>query len=265
MQDRHAQEGLIDLLAGLREVREVGVGLRVGAVLMTVPWAAIIADQALADAQPRVWCTASRDSPGREQLERLAGAVQVDRAHLGHDVRAISSTMRSRRCCGATGSATTSTNRRKRPATRNIRSSTRLGAVLRTAATGRGRHGAQTAERRPLAAPLQRVLGLPHELGQERDDRLHPSHQPDALAGHQRAVLDVALDHGPTQRARPEMLDRERRLLIGELATAIAPDDLDLRFGEPARRIVGDRAYRDHLELRVDLNGRRQRHGRPPE
>ena len=58
-------------------------------------------------------------------------------------------------------------------------------------------------------APLQRVGGLVHQLGEDvGDGRLLLDHA-DRLAGHDRAGLDVALDHRAAQRAGPIMLDLE--------------------------------------------------------
>ena len=75
---------MIDLLAGLRPVREVRVALRLG----QIDHAAMggdQADQALADPQPGAVHGARAQPFGREQLEILA-AQHVRRADFGDDV-----------------------------------------------------------------------------------------------------------------------------------------------------------------------------------
>ena len=53
---------------------------------MTLPCAAIVPTRP-SPTRIRVRCTASAARPiGGEQLEHLAGAVEVDRADLGHEV-----------------------------------------------------------------------------------------------------------------------------------------------------------------------------------
>ena len=85
MDDRHAQEGVVDLLAGLGPVGEVGMALRVGQVdhgtLGGDP-----PDQALADPQPGLVHRARPQALGREQLEIVAAPEHVGRADLGDDV-----------------------------------------------------------------------------------------------------------------------------------------------------------------------------------
>ena len=81
--DRHAGERVIDLLARLRTVGELRMALRV--VERQRPGVrGDVADQALADPQARAMHGRGIEALGGEQLEHLAGAQQVDRAHLGH-------------------------------------------------------------------------------------------------------------------------------------------------------------------------------------
>src|SRR5690606_5154618 len=84
--------------------------------------------------------------------------------------------------------------------------------------------------------------------------RLLARHHADALSGHDRAVLDVALDHGPPQCTRPEMLDRELCLLLIELARAEAPDHLVLELDEPTHAGVLQRAHRYDRKARIHLD-----------
>ena len=81
--DRHAGERVIDLLTRLRAVGELRMGLRV--VERQRPgMRGDVADQALADPQAGAMHGRGIEALGGEQLEHLAGAQQVDRAHLGH-------------------------------------------------------------------------------------------------------------------------------------------------------------------------------------
>src|SRR3954451_17062662 len=54
-----------------------------------------------------------------------------------------------------------------------------------------------------------RRLRLADQLGDDLGRRLHRCHHANALAGHQTALLDIAVDHRPAQRAGPEMLALE--------------------------------------------------------
>ena len=49
-------------------------------------------------------------------------------------------------------------------------------------------------------------------------DRLLGGDHADRLAGHHRALLDVAVDHRAAQRASPEMLDHELRRFLVQFA-----------------------------------------------
>ena len=55
---------------------------------------------------------------------------------------------------------------------------------------------------------------------------------PTLWPGHQRAVLDIAVDHRAAQRAGPEMLDLELRLLVRHLAAIEAVDHRALGLAE---------------------------------
>ena len=126
-----------------------------------------------------------------------------------------------------------------------------------TPAGGRDGHAALSAGAVSLRiVASERERGLLDQLRQDLGDRLHLAHQPDALTGHQRAAFDVAVDHGAAQRPRPEVLDRQRRLVVGQLAAAMARDHVDLGGGEVPGRLIDERPYRDDLELGVDLHGR---------
>ena len=79
---------------------------------------------------------------------------------------------------------------------------------------------------------------------------------PTLWPGHQRAVLDIAVDHRAAQRAGPEMLDLELRVLLRQLAAVEPVDDLALRLAEPLGRRVGQRAHRNDRKARVELDRR---------
>ena len=80
-----AHQGVIDFLAGFRPEGEKGVVLRVGQVERPGV-GGDIADQPLADAQAGLVHRRRLQSLGGEQFQDLAGALHVDRAHLGHHV-----------------------------------------------------------------------------------------------------------------------------------------------------------------------------------
>ncbi len=84
-QDRHADEGVIDLLARLRPVGEGRVMLGVGE-LLRLGLLGDQADQTLARLQMGVVDGARVQALGGHQLERAVAPPQIERAHLGHDV-----------------------------------------------------------------------------------------------------------------------------------------------------------------------------------
>ena len=85
-QDRHAEEGVVDLLARLRPVGEGRMMLGVGE-LQRLGLLGDQADQTLARLQMRVVDGLAVEAFGGEQLERAVAAAQIERAHLGHHVR----------------------------------------------------------------------------------------------------------------------------------------------------------------------------------
>ena len=82
-QDRRAHQRMIDFLAGLRAIREIGMCLRVGQRERTGA-CGDLPDETLADPQP---CAMHRFGPqsfGREQFEDLAGTHHIGRTDLGN-------------------------------------------------------------------------------------------------------------------------------------------------------------------------------------
>ena len=143
---------------------------------------------------------------GGEQLEHLAGAIEVDRADLGHEVGGdqlddpVEPLLRRDRLGHDLDQPLAAASARRR---------TRRSAVARRRASG-GLRPPEAGIRPPREraggasrAAGQRALGLLDQLGQDRRHRLDPAHQADALPGHQRAVLDVAVDHRAAQAHRP--------------------------------------------------------------
>ena len=84
-QDRHAHQRVVDLLAGLRPVGEIGMRLRVGQ-RQRPRGGGDDADQALADAQPGAVHRLGPQALGGEELQHLAGAHDVAGADLRHHV-----------------------------------------------------------------------------------------------------------------------------------------------------------------------------------
>ena len=217
----------------------------------TAPWAAIVADQALADPQPGLVHRLRPQALGREQLEHLAGAHDVDRADLGHDVGGD----HARRCGRAapaalTGSAMTSTSRRS--SVREAELGARRGAVAGRAGPPRPRPGISGRRRAgggSRGARERALSACSTSSARIAAHRLLARDHADALAGHQRAVLDVAVDHRAAQRAGPEMLDRELRLLVASARRA-SKRPITSRCVSAKRlgRRVGERAHRDHRE-----------------
>ena len=69
--------------------------------------------------------------------------------------------------------------------------------------------------------------------------------------------LDIAVDDRAAQRAGPEMLDLELRVLLRQLAAVEALDDLALhRRGSARVAGIGERAHRDHRKARIELHRR---------
>ncbi len=84
-QDRHAEEGVVNLFAGLGAEREGGVALRV-AQIERCRLAGDEADQALMGAEHGVVHRLAVEAFGGVELERVVDAQHIDRAHLGHHV-----------------------------------------------------------------------------------------------------------------------------------------------------------------------------------
>lgn len=67
-------------------------------------------------------------------------------------------------------------------------------------------------------------FGLFCQLGQNFGDGLNFAHHAHALAGHDRAMLHIAINHGFTQRTCPKMLDFELRFFFAQFARAMLRD-----------------------------------------
>src|SRR6185436_10120244 len=78
----------------------------------------------------------------------------------------------------------------------------------------------------------------------------------DALTRHERAILDVALDHRAPERAGPEMLDLELRRLLIDLALAKALHHLALELDETPGSAIIQSPHRDHRKTRIELHRR---------
>src|SRR6185437_11640124 len=100
----------------------------------------------------------------------------------------------------------------------------------------------------------QRRDGFGHQLVEYLTRRLLACDEADALSRHQRAALDIALDHGAAQRARPEMLDLELRVVTRDLAAIETIDDRALTFCESLCAFIGERPHRNDREARIDLH-----------
>ena len=249
-QDRHAHQRMIDLLAGLRAVGEVGMGLRLGQ-RQRPRMGRDVADQALADAQPRLVHRLGLQALGGEQLQHLAGAHDVGRADLGHHVG------------GDDGDDLVEPFLRLAAAGHHIAEA----AEEQTGSGGPARLGHQPAAPARLISaagtwPCSRASRASTAWSTSScrisGERLLLGHHADALAGHQRAVLDVAVDDGAAQRAGPEMLDLQLRRLLVDLAAIDAADHLALIVHEAAHAVIDQRAHRDHGEARIELH---RRHG----
>jgi hypothetical protein len=81
-QDRHPHQGVVDLFAGFGAVREIRVRLGVGQ-RQRPGVRRDRTDQPLADPEPCAMHRLGAQPLGREQLQHLAGAHHVSRAHLG--------------------------------------------------------------------------------------------------------------------------------------------------------------------------------------
>jgi len=84
-EDRHAEEGMVDLFAGFREITESRMRLRIGKV-ERLGGGGDRADETLAHLQLRGVDRFLLEAFGRIKFEDAVGAEHVDRAHLGHHV-----------------------------------------------------------------------------------------------------------------------------------------------------------------------------------
>ena len=83
--DRHAEEGVVDLLAGLRQVGEGG--MRLGVRQVERPrLSGDQADETLAELERRLVHGGRVEALGGIELQHLVGAQHIDRADLRHHV-----------------------------------------------------------------------------------------------------------------------------------------------------------------------------------
>src|SRR5665213_3521760 len=107
------------------------------------------------------------------------------------------------------------------------------------------------------SCPLhQRGDGLLDQLVDDLLRGLLARHHADALPGHQRAAIDVAVDDRALQRAGPEALDVELRILLRDLASEEAIYDLALVLNKHARASIGQRAHRNDRKAGIELHRR---------
>ena len=127
----------------------------------------------------------------------------------------------------------------------------RRGAVRhRLAQSGQQAAGSRPCRLCGAIARDQRRDSLRDQFGDDLRRRLLCRHHADRLAGHDRAILDIAIDHRAPQRAGPEMLDCKLGRLPGQLAglKAIAglrleaQEALDPSLTSPRTGITGKRS-----------------------
>ena len=163
-----------------------------------------VADQAFADAQTGLVHGLLLQALGGEQLQDLAGAQQIDGADLRHHL------------------AGDQLDRLVEPQLRRAAARHHVAQALEQhARAGRGQALSVMAYPEMDLRAIQQ--GLERLFDQVLDDlggRLFLGDHADALAGHHRAGLDVAVDHRAAQRAGPEMLDLELRRLLVQLAAS---------------------------------------------
>ncbi len=94
---------------------------------------------------------------------------------------------------------------------------------------------------------------LVDQLGEDLGGTLLARHHPDALACHQGAAFDIALDDRLAQGAGPEMLDFELCVLLRQLTLVEAVDDLALDRAKPLGRRVGEGAHRNDRKPGIEL------------
>src|SRR5260370_5439009 len=97
---------------------------------------------------------------------------------------------------------------------------------------------------------------LPDQLSKDLDGRLLARDHADALPGHHRTMLDVALDDRPFERAGPKMLDLELCVLLADLAPCVPLDEFALHLVEALGRLIAERPDGDHRKPRIELDRR---------
>jgi len=108
-----------------------------------------------------------------------------------------------------------------------------------------------------LSGPtVQRRCGLVEQGRDDLGQGLFLAHHAHRLAGHHRAMLDIAVDHGAAQRSGPIMLDLELGLAHLDLAVVEKLGNFALLGGEKLARRVLERADRNDRQARVDLDRR---------
>ncbi len=107
----------------------------------------------------------------------------------------------------------------------------------------------------PTKARGQRRRCLLAQLVQDVGHALLTRHHADGLAGHDRALLHIAIDDGAPQGAGPEMLDVELGGFFRQLTGEVFGDGLRLVVHKSPGAAVDQAAYWDDREARVKLHG----------
>src|SRR5215471_12656571 len=108
----------------------------------------------------------------------------------------------------------------------------------------------------PLALATSRKHGkrLVDQLAEDFGGALLAGYEADALTRHQRASLDIPIDHRAPQRTGPEMLDLQLSFPRRQFAPRATVDDPPLQRDKPLGCRIGKRAYRNHWKPRIELN-----------
>ena len=250
-QHRHAHQRMVDLLAGFGAIGEIGVGLRIGQ-RQRARGGRDPPDETLADPQPGAMHRLGAQPLGREQFEHLAGPHHIGRADLGDHFGGDDADDLVEPFLGRARAGHDAAQAAQQPAGRRDRLGRRRaapaasgglgGALLDDLAHSETAPAEQSAagDAGPACAAGRLARGdhrqrLIDKLGEDVGGALLARHHADALPGHQRAALDIAVDHRAAQRPGPEMLDLELRVLLRQLAAIEAVDDRALRLAETAR------------------------------